>query len=359
MVPARMDEQTVSVSSLNARIEELERENQTLQLELDRARDREGRENEATNERLALIFDSATEYAIFTLDPEGRVTSWNRGAQRLLGYSDDEIIGRDGRVLFTAEDQQRGAADWEIEQALSEGRAGNERWHVRKDGSRFWGSGVAMALRSGSDPGVLKIMRDDTRRRHAEEQRRLLIGELNHRVKNTLASVQAIVAQTLRSAPSMESFAELLRSRIFALARAHDLLTRETWSGATMADVAHSALEPWREGKQIEIKGPNVRLKPSQALSLSMALHELAINAAKHGALSTPEGRVVLEWDNAGELLITWSERDGPPVSPPQREGFGSRVLNRALAIELSGDVSVSYEPQGVVCTIRVPDAGV
>jgi PAS domain S-box-containing protein len=358
MVLARMDERN-PLSSLKVQIRELELQNERLQLELNRARGGEGTNSDATNERFALIFDSATEYAIFTLDPEGRVTSWNRGAERLLGYGDEDIIGQNGRILFTAEDQQRGAPEWELEQALSEGRAGNERWHVRKDGSRFWGSGVVMALRSGSDPGALKIMRDDTRRRHAEEQRRLLIGELNHRVKNTLASVQAIVAQTLRSAPSMESFAELLRSRIFALARAHDLLTRETWTGATMADVAHSALEPWLEGKQVEIKGPNVRLKPSQALSLSMALHELAINAAKYGALSTPEGRVVLEWDNAGELLITWTERDGPPVSPPQREGFGSRVLNRALAIELSGDVSVSYEPQGVICTIRVPDAGV
>jgi PAS domain S-box-containing protein len=351
-----MDVQADTVSRLTARIAELESQKQALQLELNRARTRPGRE---ADERLALIFDSATEYAIFTLDPEGRVTSWNRGAQRLLGYADDEIIGRDGRVLFTAEDQQRGAADWEIEQALNEGRAGNERWHVRKDRSRFWGSGMVMALRSGNEPGVLKIMRDDTQRRHAEEQRRLLIGELNHRVKNTLASVQAIVAQTLRSSPSMESFAELLRSRIFALARAHDLLTRETWSGATMGDVAQSALEPWLEGKQIETKGPHARLKPQQALSLSMALHELAINAAKYGALSTPEGRVVLEWDNAGELLISWTERDGPPVSPPQRKGFGSRVLNRALAVELSGDVSVAYEPQGLVCTIRVPDPGV
>jgi two-component sensor histidine kinase len=126
-----------------------------------------------------------------------------------------------------------------------------------------------------------------------------------------------------------------------------------------MGDVAQSALEPCLEGKQVEIKGPHARLKSQQALSLSMALHELAINAAKYGALSTPGGRVVLEWDNAGELLINWRERGGPPVSPPQRKGFGSRVLNGALAVELSGDVSVSYEPHGVVCTIRVPDQGV
>jgi PAS domain S-box-containing protein len=315
----------------------------------------------AENEMLRLILESAVEYAIFTLDADGRITSWNSGAERLTGYTDSDVLGQHGRILFTPEDRQRGAPEWEVEQALTEGRASNERWHLRKDGGRFWGSGTAMALRPSraGERGVLKIMRDDTRRRHGEEQQRLLIGELNHRVKNTLTSVQAIVSQTARSAGGIRSFTELVNSRIHALARAHDLLTRETWMGATLGDVARSALEPWLHGDRIKIKGPHVRLTTSQALALSMALHELAVNAAKYGALSAQAGRIDLEWDSQAELLINWTERDGPQVSAPQRQGFGSRILNKALSVELNGDVSLSFDPTGVHCSIRVPSPGV
>jgi two-component sensor histidine kinase len=163
--------------------------------------------------------------------------------------------------------------------------------------------------------------RDETRRRHSEEQQRLLIGELNHRVKNTLSSVQAIVSQTARGAADLGSFTDLVNSRIHALARANDLLTRETWMGATLADVARTALEPWLEGDRIHIKGQHVRVTTSQALALSMAFHELAVNAAKFGALSPAGGWIDLEWDIHAELIINWSERDGPPVSAPQRQG--------------------------------------
>jgi PAS domain S-box-containing protein len=328
-----------------------------LEQEIERRDERQA----AENEMLKLILESAVEYAIFTLDADGRITSWNSGAERLTGYNETDALGQDGRIVFTAEDRQRGAPEWEVEQALLEGRASNERWHVRKDGSRFWGSGIAMALQPSrtGERGVLKIMRDDTRRRHSEEQQRLLIGELNHRVKNTLTSVQAIVSQTARSAADMRSFTELVNSRIQALARAHDLLTRETWMGATLGDVARAALEPWLDGKRIGIRGPHVRLTISQALALSMAFHELAVNAVKHGALTSQAGRIDLEWDSHAELIIAWTERDGPPVSAPQRQGFGSRILNKALAVELDGDVSLSFEPDGVRCSIRVPSPGV
>ena len=336
------------IPALKARIEELE-------IEIDCHAKRRA----ADDEVVGLILQSAVEYAIFTLDQECRITSWNVGAERLLGYNENEAEGLDGRVLFTPEDQQRGAPEWEVEQALAEGRASNERWHVRKDGSRFWGSGTTMALRAnGRLRGALKIMRDDTRRRHSEEQQRLLLGELNHRVKNTLASIQAIVSQTARSTTDQQTFTALLNSRIQALARALDLLTRETWMGATLGDVARAALEPWLDGLRITIKGPHVRLTTSQALALSMAFHELAINAAKYGAMSSGDGRISLEWDGGPELFINWIESGGPRVSRPQRHGFGSRILNKALAIDLDGDVSLSFEPTGVRCIIRIPSPG-
>jgi PAS domain S-box-containing protein len=309
---------------------------------------------------LKLILESAVEYAIFTLDKDLRITTWNPGAERLTGFKEEDVIGTDGSLLFTPEDQQRGALEWEVEQALTEGRAANERWHMRRDGSRFWGSGIAMALRASrnGERGVLKIMRDETRRRHSEEQQRLLIGELNHRVKNTLSSVQAIVSQTARSAVDLGGFSDLVNSRIQALARAHDLLTRETWMGATLGDIARAALEPWLEGDRIQIKGPHVRLTTSQALALPMAFHELAVNAAKYGALSPAGGGVDLQWDSHAELIINWIERNGPEVSQPRREGFGSRVLNKALSAELNGDVSLSFDRAGVCCSIRVPSPG-
>lgn len=153
------------------------------------------RENE---ERLSQIIDSAREYAIFTLDGSGCITSWNEGARRLLGYDDNEASGQPGEIFFTPEDRAAGIPAEEMKTALSKGRAANERWHLRKDGSRFWGSGVMLPVERTGRDAFLKIFRDRTHERLEEEHRKLLINELNHRVKNTLATVQSITAQTLR-----------------------------------------------------------------------------------------------------------------------------------------------------------------
>jgi PAS domain S-box-containing protein len=155
----------------------------------------------ASEEQMRLILDSATDYAIFTLDRDGIVTTWNPGAERLLGFKDVEIIGQNGRIVFTPEDRKAGQPENEISTALSKGRAEDERWHVRKDGSRLWGSGLMLPLKAEGTPGLLKIMRDETARHRADQMNQLLIGELNHRVKNTLGVVQAIVRETLRSRP--------------------------------------------------------------------------------------------------------------------------------------------------------------
>jgi PAS domain S-box-containing protein len=304
-------------------------------------------------ERLRLIVDSAIDYAIFTIDRTGFVTSWNTGAQRLLGYAENEIVGRDGRIIFTPEDREAGAPEWEIGKAVAAGRAENERWHVRKDGSRFWGSGLMMPLKASGELGLLKIMRDDTERRRADDAKQLLIGELNHRVKNTLATVQSLAEQTLKGADTLEAFASAFTSRLLALARAHDLVTREAWEGAEIADIAGAAMQTWFESGRVRTSGPRVRVSPKQALALSMALNELATNAAKYGALSVPEGEVALAWTNGSECELQWAESGGPPVAPPSRQGFGLRVLNRALAVELDGPVELRFEPTGVMCRIR------
>jgi PAS domain S-box-containing protein len=326
-----------------------------------RAAELELRENE---ERLRQILDSAKEYAIFTLDSGGDVTSWNEGAKRLLGFDEAEIIGQSGDIFFTPEDRELLAPERERAKARDEGRAANERWHVRKDGSRFWGSGVMLPLQQNGRNASLKIFRDRTQERIAEERQQLLINELNHRVKNTLATVQSVATQTLRGAAAGLEIRAALESRLTALARSHDVLTQENWEAAGLRDIVQRAIEPFMEkhgtGERFTIEGEDVRLSPQAALSLGMGLHELATNAAKYGALSMPQGKVSIRWltDSDGEegvVKLVWQEIDGPPVSPPKKKGFGSRLIEQALAYELDGKVTLDFAPGGVRLEVTLP----
>jgi two-component sensor histidine kinase len=197
-------------------------------------------------------------------------------------------------------------------------------------------------------------------REKALEQRRLLINELNHRVKNTLAAVQSIARQTLRNADSVADADKALTDRLVALAKAHDALTRENWQGTEFADiVATATIEPYG-AKRFTVGGPAVRLSPAHSLALALALHELATNAAKYGALKSPDGHVDVAWDVAGDvgkrvLTLRWSERGGPPVAAPTRRGFGTRMIERSFASEFRGSARVNYAPQGVEWTIELP----
>jgi two-component sensor histidine kinase len=193
----------------------------------------------------------------------------------------------------------------------------------------------------------------------------LLIHELNHRVKNTLATVQSIATQTLRNAGVSQEPRMALEARLFALSRAHDVLTRENWEGASLREIVAQSIEPYRgigEGR-LNGEGPEVRLSPRTALALAMALQELATNAAKHGALASMTGRVDITWslDEAvqpARLHLRWEEKGGAPVQPPQRRGFGTRLIERSLASDLQGNVRIDFAPGGVVCTIEAPMDG-
>ena len=189
----------------------------------------------------------------------------------------------------------------------------------------------------------------------AEDHLRLMVLELNHRVKNSLATVQSIAVQTLRGAESPAEAREALLGRITALASAHDILTREQWDGAGVGEVAHGVLDALTGARErLQVSGPFVRLDPKMALSLSMAFHELGANALKYGALSGTQGQVALDWTvEADELRLTWTEHGGPPVAQPTRRGFGSRLLERGLAAELHGDVNLRFDSSGLICTIR------
>jgi two-component sensor histidine kinase len=207
----------------------------------------------------------------------------------------------------------------------------------------------------------LDVLREAVARQDRDQARlRLLINELNHRVKNTLATVQSIVAQTLRGAEATSRNRDMLTARLLALSKAHDVLTSEQWSGADLREIAAKAAQPFRSGlgeERIRLSGPEVRLPPKTAIAVALALHELATNAVKYGALSTAEGHVEFTWtcaprDTCRELHMVWREVGGPPVAPPTRTGFGSRLIERGLSADLNGKVELTFPPEGVVCVI-------
>ena len=206
------------------------------------------------------------------------------------------------------------------------------------------------------------VIMDITERKRWEEHQQVLINELNHRVKNTLATVQSIASQTLRNTTSIAAARPALEERLFALSRAHDVLTRENWEGAGLIEIVREALAPYRHEREnrLHVEGPDVRLSPRMALATAMALQELATNAVKYGALSNASGKVRITWRVISEneqqrLYLTWSESGGPSVEPPQRRGFGTRLIERSLAQDLSGTVEIRFAPAGVVCTVDAP----
>lgn len=211
----------------------------------------------------------------------------------------------------------------------------------------------------------LDTLRAAVRRQQQDQAHlRLLINELNHRVKNTLATVQSLVAQTLRSADVSTRTRDALTSRIVALSKAHDVLTNEQWSGADLAEIAGQAAQPFRLGlgeERIRMRGPQVRVPPKTAIAMALALHELATNAVKYGSLSRDMGQVDLTWTVQGpgaRLRLTWVETGGPAVAPPTRRGFGSRLIERALQGELRGSATMTFDAAGLTCAMEavLPD---
>ena len=212
---------------------------------------------------------------------------------------------------------------------------------------------------SGRPAGILVQGHDVTESVLAAERQKLMIDELNHRVKNTLATVQSIAMQTARHHPEPQGFAEAFQSRLMSLSHTHDLLTRSHWEGADLRAVLQHETDAHGGALRIVLNGPPVSLDPAQALSLGMVFHELATNAGKYGALSTPEGRVFVDWaiadQRAPRLTLNWREAGGPQVSPPQRRGFGSRLIERNIRHDLAGEIEAAYAPEGFKADISMP----
>jgi PAS domain S-box-containing protein len=323
---------------------------QTMKIEIDTPKI-------STRERfLEAIVQSAIDYAIISLDLDGLVTSWSEGAHRILGWSAEEMVGRPATVFFVQEDREQGVPQREMTSALSVGRGSDERWHLRKDGTTFWASGEMMALKADDDTviGFIKILRDRTRERDQADRQRLLMHELGHRLKNTLAVVQSIATQSLRHAGSLEDASVKLHARIAAYAKAHDILLQKDWTGATLRNIVEASMSNMGmdESDRIQLKGPTIELGPQAALSFALVMHELMTNAAKYGALSNADGRIDIVWtlegpENQSLLTFEWRESGGPAVVDPTRTGFGSRLLRSSL--KTYGEVHLEYRPSGLV----------
>ena len=322
------------------------------------------RENHRTrqNAETAAIVASSDD-AIVSKDLNGVITSWNRGAERIFGYTQQEAIGQPITMLIPpdhADDEPM------ILNRIRRGESVDHYETVRrhKDGSLLDISLTISPIRDtkGRVVGASKIARDITERKRQQRHRELLINELNHRVKNTLATVQSLAMQSLRDAATPAEGREALEARLVALAKAHDVLTQEQWEGASLNNVVADAIAAYSCNGQeyrFQVAGPIVRLQPRAVLALSMALHELATNAVKHGALSNRTGRVKINWQlipgDPQRFQFRWAESEGPPVESPGRRGFGSRLIERGLAQDLAGEARLKFARAGVVCTIDAP----
>ena len=303
--------------------------------------------------RLEAVLESVSD-AFYALDTDWRFVVFNRAAEAYFGVDRQAVLGRDLWEVFP---QGLGTPfETYCRAAMKDGASASVETTSRLRPDRV----VELRIVPMRGGGVALTLTDITERKSADARQRLLANELNHRVKNSLATVQAIAAQSLRGPDVSDEARERFMARLMALARANDVLVAETWSGASLASVAEQMSHPHGNGERFTIGGPDVHLAPQTATAMALGLHELATNAAKYGALSTPQGRVSLTWtlDGEGEsrrLKLTWRETGGPPVGAPGMPGFGSRLIERGLASELKANVRLLYAPSGVVFSLIAP----
>jgi len=317
--------------------------------------------------RLAAIVNSSRD-AIFGFSLDERISSWNASAERIFGLSAAEVVGQPLNRLLPPEPSDETRRFFVSHQRPLRLAEFEMTW-VRPDGES-----VPLAIsyspvcdHDGTMFAGKLIARDITERVRAARHTELMMAELNHRVKNTLATVQAIAHQTVVNAPDLETFKESFLARLLALSHTHNLLAKDAWTGAPLSGIVNNELAPYRHDSdarendaRVRLQGDEINLQPKQALALSMALHELATNAGKYGSLSVPKGQVSVTWathmkDQRPWLYLQWTETGGPAVKPPTRRGFGSRLIEEGVPYELDGEVTHEFPSSGVICTIDVP----
>jgi len=329
------------------------------------------RELEAAETRYRAVFDQVA-MGVARVALDGRFLEVNDRFCAIAGHDRAALLAGGFQAITHPEDLHKDEAAIRDLLAGAQQTYAIEKRYVTAGGETRWINLTVSLVRVGGAPDhFVSIIEDIAVRKSAEglqqrhhQQLRLMINELNHRVKNTLATIQSMASQTLRSDPDPLSAYAKFEARLLGLSQVHDLLTSEHWHGADLRAVAVRALRPFIEDSSagVEIDGPEIWAPPSAALALAMLLHELATNATKYGALSAAGGQVRLTWlfdPDAHTVRLTWTERNGPTVRPPDRQGFGSRLIARSLR-DLQGAATLRYEPDGVVCEmhLRLPPLG-
>jgi PAS domain S-box-containing protein len=298
------------------------------------------------------------EDAILSTNLDRIITSWNKGAERLFGYSAEEAVGQPVAILIPPERQDE---EYAIFSRIWRGDRVDhcETVRRRKDGTLIDVSLTVSPIRgaSGKVVGGSGIVRDISERKRSDAQIAALSREAEHRAKNLLANVKAMVRLSQSDTP--EGLKKAIEGRIEALANVHSLFAKSRWTGAEVGSLVKQELSPYSGGGEMRtlINGPAVILKPDVAQAMAVALHELATNAAKYGSLSVAEGQVCVEWSPTGDgrLVLRWTEAGGPPVKPPTRRGFGTSVMGSIIRDGLKGRVELDWHTEGLTCEIAVP----
>lgn len=321
-----------------------------------------GGRDEAARRYAAIV--EYSDDAIVAKDLKGIITAWNHGAERLFGYAAAEAIGKPITMLIPADRPD------EEPSILARIRLGERIEHYettrqRKDGTRVEISLTVSPIKDeqGRVIGASKIARDITERRRAEEQRRLLLREMDHRVKNMLALAGSLVSASARSETTVKGLSSAVSDRLAALGQAHSLVLNSDAEGndrekaaTTLHALIETILAPYREGANIAVSGADVPVGRQVISGLALLLHEFATNAAKYGALSTAGGRISISLvEQDADIVLSWNEQGGPPVEPPQKEGFGSLLVKTAISGQLGGRASYDWQGDGVTITISIP----
>jgi PAS domain S-box-containing protein len=315
-------------------------------------------------QRLAATYEHAA-IGISEADADGRLLRVNEAMCVITGFPREELVGA---WLFQKTYQPDAEADRSAFRRQVSGDLGIysvEKRFVRKDGRVIWISVRSAPVRDadGHFLFAVRVVQDITERKAAEERQKLLVDELNHRVKNTLATVQSLAKQTAGSALSAGAFRERFEGRLIALSKAHDQLTMRNWQNADLRAILKAAIAPYvTTGRdQAVLRGEDIMLRPRAAVTLAMVFHELTTNAVKYGALSVPSGRIQVSWDvrpphgRRPLLCIDWREEGGPPVQRPAKKSFGSRFIEGSIPSELQGKARLTYEASGLHCTLEIP----
>lgn len=294
-------------------------------------------------------------------EPGPRIEYANPAFTRMTGYEACEVVGRTPRLL-QGPATERAVLD-RMRAALEAGQPFQaEAVNYRKDGTTYVVEWLITPVREadGRISHWVSAQRDVTERRAGEDRQALLVRELHHRVKNTLATVQAVLNATVRSSLSIPEFTRALSGRIASLARTHALITGDLSQAASFEGLLRAELRPYDERERLTLEGPRVVLPSELAVPVGMALHELTTNALKHGSLADPKGRLQVTWwvedgPSGRGLRWDWAEHDGPPVGHPTREGFGHRLLNKVLATQTGAQVDVAFAQDGLRVSVRMP----